>query len=146
MTWPFLSSPELPVNSPARKRWMLFYTLMRNPHLILLRKQHLSSSQLLQTTSPQSETTVHAWIMALQAQSRQAESQSLPELTVTPAEDCWRNFPLSVCWVYIVQGLNVAVKTAQIFSLIHEASTSKKFAISLFVTSAYNTVGQNYAC
>ncbi|XP_074539365.1 STRA6-like [Halichoeres trimaculatus] len=85
----FSNTPsEPPLNSPARKRWMLFYTLMRNPHLILLRKQHLSSSRLLQTTSPQSETTVHAWIMALQAQSRQAESKSLPELPVAPAEEC----------------------------------------------------------
>ncbi|XP_034544155.1 STRA6-like [Notolabrus celidotus] len=81
-------SSEPPVNSPAKKRWMLFYTLLRNPHLILFRKQHLSISSLLQTSSPQSETIVHAWVMASQTQSRQAESQALPEITVSPAEDC----------------------------------------------------------
>ncbi|CAJ1052730.1 STRA6-like [Xyrichtys novacula] len=73
------------IKSAARRRWMLSYTLLRNPHLILLRKHHLCTSQ----TSPlQSETILHAWVMASQTQSRQAESQSLPEIKVIPAEDC----------------------------------------------------------
>ncbi|XP_011482358.1 stimulated by retinoic acid gene 6 protein-like isoform X2 [Oryzias latipes] len=48
----------------AWKRWMLSYTLLRNPQLILLRKHHLSSS------SKQSETAVQAWVMVSQMQGR----------------------------------------------------------------------------
>ncbi|XP_044047702.1 STRA6-like isoform X2 [Siniperca chuatsi] len=86
----FSNTPsESPVNSQARRRWMLFYTLLRNPHLILLRKHHLSSSSSLQTSSyPLSDTGVQAWVMASQTQSRQAASMSPPEIVVTPAEDC----------------------------------------------------------
>ncbi|XP_029297400.1 STRA6-like [Cottoperca gobio] len=76
---------ESPVNSRARRRWMLFYTLLRNPHLILLRKHHLSSSSLLHTSS--SDTVVQACFMATQSKSRHAESQPPPEVIVTPAED-----------------------------------------------------------
>ncbi|XP_060908796.1 STRA6-like [Labrus mixtus] len=83
------SSPEPPVNSPARRRWMLFYTLLRNPRLILLRKHHLASSSSLQiSSSPLSETVVHAWVMASQTQIHPAESRSPVEITITPAEDC----------------------------------------------------------
>ncbi|XP_031145203.1 STRA6-like [Sander lucioperca] len=82
-------SSESSVNNRARRHWMLFYTLLRNPHLILLRKHHLSSSSSLHTSSsPQSHTLVQACFMASQTQNRQAESQSLPEIIVTPAEDC----------------------------------------------------------
>ncbi|XP_035515382.1 STRA6-like [Morone saxatilis] len=86
----FSNTPsESSVNSRARRRWMLFYCLLRNPHLILLRKHHLSSSSSLQTpSSHQSEAVVHAWVMASQTQSRQAVSQSPPEIIVTPAENC----------------------------------------------------------
>ncbi|KAM6941530.1 STRA6-like isoform 2-T2 [Lycodopsis pacificus] len=78
---------ESPVN--ARRRWMLFYTLLRNPHLILLRKHHLSSSSSLHAPSPpQPDTVVQARVMAFKTQSRQAESQSPPEIIVTPAQDC----------------------------------------------------------
>ncbi|XP_018535191.2 LOW QUALITY PROTEIN: STRA6-like [Lates calcarifer] len=78
--------PEHPVNSLAKRRWKLFYTLLRNPHLILLRKHHLSSSSSIQSSSsPQSDLLVQAWVMASQTQSQQTV---LPEITVTPAEDC----------------------------------------------------------
>lgn len=82
------------VNSLARRRWMLFYTLLRNPHLLLLRKHHLSSSSSQQTSSsPQSDTVLQALVMASRAQSCQAKSQSPeitrpPEIEVIPAEDC----------------------------------------------------------
>ncbi|XP_074486787.1 STRA6-like [Sebastes fasciatus] len=84
---------ESPKNSHARRRWKLFYTLLRNPHLILLRKHHLSSSSSIHTSSsssspPWSDTVVQACIMAYQTQSRRAESPSPPEIIVTPAEDC----------------------------------------------------------
>ncbi|CAB1453826.1 unnamed protein product [Pleuronectes platessa] len=80
---------EPPVNSKARRRWMLFYTLLRNPHLILLRKQHLSSSSLLRTSSsPQADMVVRAWVMASLTQPSQVASQSLPEVPVTPAVEC----------------------------------------------------------
>uniref|UniRef100_UPI0037E81797 STRA6-like n=1 Tax=Semicossyphus pulcher TaxID=241346 RepID=UPI0037E81797 len=85
----FSNISETPANSQAKRRWRLFYTLLRNPHLILLRKHHLSSPSSLQTSSsPLSEAVVHAWVMASQTQSRQTESQSLPEIPFTPAEDC----------------------------------------------------------
>ncbi|XP_071359626.1 STRA6-like [Trachinotus anak] len=70
-------------NSQARRRWLLFYTLLRNPHLILLRKHNLFSSSPLQ-----SDIAVQTWVMASQIQSRQAAPESLPEIMVTPAEDC----------------------------------------------------------
>ncbi|XP_034454624.1 STRA6-like [Hippoglossus hippoglossus] len=80
---------EPPVNSKARRHWMLFHTLLRNPHLIPLRKQHLSSSSLLRTSSsPQADMVVRAWVMASLTQTSQVESQSLPEVIVTPSEDC----------------------------------------------------------
>ncbi|XP_034715998.1 STRA6-like [Etheostoma cragini] len=76
-------SSESAVNNRTIRRWMLFYTLLRNPHLILLRKHHLSSSSSLNTSSsPQSNTLVQACFMASQTQSHQAE------ITVTPAEGC----------------------------------------------------------
>ncbi|XP_069024406.1 STRA6-like [Embiotoca jacksoni] len=81
--------PEFPVNSRAKRRWAMLYTLVRNPHLILLRKHHLSSSSSLSTCpAPQSDTVVRAWVMASQMQLHQTVSQSLPEITVIPAEDC----------------------------------------------------------
>ncbi|XP_041790002.1 STRA6-like [Chelmon rostratus] len=83
---------ESPVNSRARRRWMLFYTLLRNPHLILFRKHHLSASSSLEAFSfPQSDAVLQAWVMASQTQSRQAASESPPETAVIPAipaEDC----------------------------------------------------------
>ncbi|XP_075946462.1 STRA6-like [Anarhichas minor] len=80
---------ESPVNSRASRRWMLFYTLLRNPHLILLRKHHLCSSSSLHAPSPpQPDIVVQARVMAFKTQSHQAESQSPPEIIVTPAQDC----------------------------------------------------------
>ncbi|KAM6940751.1 STRA6-like [Xenentodon cancila] len=69
------------VNSRARRRWAMLYTLLRNPHLILLRKHHLSSS------SPQSDSVVRAWVMASQTQRRQSAASTPPDITVTPEED-----------------------------------------------------------
>ncbi|XP_061578083.1 STRA6-like isoform X1 [Cololabis saira] len=74
-----LSVPSM--NSQARKRWALLYTLLNNPHLILLRKHHISSS------SPQSDSVVRAWVMASQTQRRQSLSITPPEIIVTPEED-----------------------------------------------------------
>ncbi|XP_040000864.1 STRA6-like [Xiphias gladius] len=77
---------EPPVNSQAKRRWMLFLTLLRNPRLILLRKHHLCSSSSLQTSSsPPSDMVLRAWVMASQMQSCQA---ALPEIRATPQEDC----------------------------------------------------------
>lgn len=68
---------------------MLFYTLLRNPHLILLRKHYLSSSSSQQTSSsPQSDTVLQVWAMASQAQIRQTTPQSPLEIEVIPAENC----------------------------------------------------------
>ncbi|KAI4832482.1 hypothetical protein KUCAC02_015449 [Chaenocephalus aceratus] len=79
---------ESPVNSRARRRWILFYTLLRNPHLILLRKHHLCSSSSVHTSSsPHSDMVVQACVMASQSKSCQAESQSPPVVIVTPTED-----------------------------------------------------------
>uniref|UniRef100_A0A672JKQ6 STRA6-like n=1 Tax=Salarias fasciatus TaxID=181472 RepID=A0A672JKQ6_SALFA len=72
-----------PSGHRARIRWALYYTLLRNPRLILFRKHHLSSSTP-DSTSPPSDTAVRAWVMASQAQNTQ---RTLPESTVTPAED-----------------------------------------------------------
>nr|XP_040041373.1 STRA6-like [Gasterosteus aculeatus aculeatus] len=81
---------ESPVNSQARRRWMLCYTLMRNPTLILLRKHHLSSSSTLNTSSsssPHPDTVVQARVMAFKTQNHRAESQPPPEILITPAKD-----------------------------------------------------------
>ncbi|XP_013855448.1 stimulated by retinoic acid gene 6 protein homolog [Austrofundulus limnaeus] len=61
------------LNNRARRRWVLSYTLMKNPSLILLRKHNLKQS------STQTETTVRAWVMASQTQSHQAT----PEIIIT---------------------------------------------------------------
>ncbi|KAM9856960.1 STRA6-like [Aulostomus maculatus] len=81
---------EVPVNSRARRYWALLYTLLRNPHLILLRKHNLTSPGTLQTPSaPRSDTRVQVWVMAAQTQNQQATTwQTLPEIIVTQAEDC----------------------------------------------------------
>lgn len=84
----FFSFSEPLVNSLARRRWMLFYTLVKNPHLILLRKHHLSSSHSEQTlTSPQSDTVLQAWALTSQAQCHKATPQSCPEAKAIPAEE-----------------------------------------------------------
>lgn len=66
--------PESLVNIRARRRWALLYTLLRNPHLILLRKHHLPSSASSQTPPP-SDVEVRAVVMASQAQSQQTAQQ-----------------------------------------------------------------------
>ncbi|XP_071390161.1 STRA6-like [Centroberyx affinis] len=86
--------PESAVNSKARRRWTLLYTLLRNPRLILLRKGHLTSPSSPPSpspsspSSPQADTVVRAWVMASQTTPNSpAVSRSAPEVTVTPAED-----------------------------------------------------------
>ncbi|KAK2815924.1 hypothetical protein Q5P01_026391 [Channa striata] len=75
--------------SRARRRWLLFYTLLRNPHLILLRKHHLSSSSSLQTSlSPKLDTVVQVLVMASQTQRRGSAAKPPPEIIITPAEEC----------------------------------------------------------
>ncbi|KAI9534038.1 hypothetical protein NQZ68_018407 [Dissostichus eleginoides] len=79
---------ESPLNSRARRRWILYYTLLRNPHLIQLRKHLLCSSSSVHTSSsPHSDMTVQACVMASQSKSCQAESPSPPVVIVTPTED-----------------------------------------------------------
>lgn len=72
--------PASVMNTRARRRWVLLYTLLKNPPLILLRKHNLKSAQ--------TETTVRAWVMASQTQSRQSPPQAPPEIIITPEEDC----------------------------------------------------------
>ncbi|XP_076023390.1 STRA6-like [Genypterus blacodes] len=82
------TSSESPVNSKARRRWAMLYTLLRNPHLILLRRQHLSSSSSsLPLPSSRSDMLMQAFVMASQPHNHQADSQSPPEIIITPAED-----------------------------------------------------------
>ncbi|MED6255936.1 hypothetical protein ATANTOWER_017212, partial [Ataeniobius toweri] len=74
-----------PVNSRARRRWVLLYTLLKNPPLILCRKHHLSTA----SSSPtQTEAEIRAWVMASQTQNQQWAPQAVPELIVTAEEDC----------------------------------------------------------
>lgn len=77
------------VNSLARRRWMLYYTLVKNPSLILLRKNHLSSSLSEQTTTSPSKSDIvlQAWAMTSQAQYRHATPQTHSEAETIPAED-----------------------------------------------------------
>ncbi|XP_014824969.1 PREDICTED: stimulated by retinoic acid gene 6 protein homolog [Poecilia mexicana] len=75
-----------PLNSRARRRWALLYTLLKNPPLILRRKQHLSTAS---SSSPtQMETEVRAWVMASQIQNQQSAPQGIPEIIITAEEDC----------------------------------------------------------
>lgn len=75
-----------PLNSRARRRWALLYTLLKNPPLILRRKHNLSTAT---SSSPtQTETEVWAWVMASQIQNQQSAPQGIPEIIVTAEEDC----------------------------------------------------------
>ncbi|PWA14905.1 hypothetical protein CCH79_00014212, partial [Gambusia affinis] len=75
-----------PLNSRARRRWALLYTLLKNPPLILRRKHHLSTAS---SSSPtQTETEVRAWVMASQAQNQQSALQGIPEIILTAEEGC----------------------------------------------------------
>ncbi|KAM4750132.1 STRA6-like [Anableps anableps] len=74
-----------PLNNQARRRWALFYTLLKNPPLILRRKRHLS----ITSSSPlQTETQVRAWVMASRTQNQQSAPRAIPEIIVTAEEDC----------------------------------------------------------
>ncbi|KAK7929330.1 hypothetical protein WMY93_005725 [Mugilogobius chulae] len=71
-------------NSRTRRRWALYYTLLRNPHMILLRKHHLSRASSL--TSPScTDTVVKALVLASQIQRSEDELQkdSAPETNTT---------------------------------------------------------------
>ncbi|XP_034045013.1 STRA6-like [Thalassophryne amazonica] len=80
---------ESHMNTRARRRWALLYTLLRNPHLILLRKQNISISLSLPTSSAyQSDhTAVQACIQASLTHRQNTALQSLPKITITLAED-----------------------------------------------------------
>uniref|UniRef100_A0A3P9MSK7 STRA6-like n=1 Tax=Poecilia reticulata TaxID=8081 RepID=A0A3P9MSK7_POERE len=70
----------------TRRRWALLYTLLKNPPLIMRRKQHLSTAS---SSSPtQTETEVRAWVMASQIQNQQSAPQGIPEIIITAEEDC----------------------------------------------------------
>ncbi|XP_015255355.1 PREDICTED: stimulated by retinoic acid gene 6 protein homolog [Cyprinodon variegatus] len=73
-----------PVNSRARRRWALLYTLLKNPPLILCRKHNLSSISSPTYTA----TEVRAWVMASQTQNQQMAPKAIPEIIVTGEEDC----------------------------------------------------------
>lgn len=71
----FSNSPSDPsVNNRTRRRWNLFYTLLRNPRLILLRKHNLSSGSGLMSSS--SSPVVQAMVLACQTQMSGAEIQT----------------------------------------------------------------------
>lgn len=69
-----------PCNSVSRrvmKRWRLYYTLLKNPQLIPLRKQHLSAEVPLTVSSPaQADIVVRAWLMRSQAAAEMTTEQS----------------------------------------------------------------------
>ncbi|KAF7223820.1 STRA6-like isoform X2 [Nothobranchius furzeri] len=79
--------PASSTNNQSRRRWGLFYTLLKNPPLILLRKHNLYRS----SSSPsctQKESVVRAWVMASQTQSHQSVPQAPPESKATSEEHC----------------------------------------------------------
>ncbi|XP_055087034.1 stimulated by retinoic acid gene 6 protein-like isoform X2 [Periophthalmus magnuspinnatus] len=62
------NAPCDPAHGRAKKRWRLFYTLLKNPHLIPLRKHHLRANVPLKlSSSPQADIVVRAWLMRSQA-------------------------------------------------------------------------------
>ncbi|KAM9314431.1 stimulated by retinoic acid gene 6 protein-like [Pholidichthys leucotaenia] len=63
---------ESSVNSRARSRWTLAYTLLRNPPLVLLRKHHLTSSSPLSPSL--SDAVVHAFVLEYQTKNCEASS------------------------------------------------------------------------
>ncbi|XP_072319557.1 STRA6-like [Eucyclogobius newberryi] len=72
------------VNNNTRRRWALYYTLLRNPRLILLRKRHLSAASC-STSSSCTDTEVKASVLASQTQRNGAEMQkdSAPKTMTT---------------------------------------------------------------
>ncbi|XP_057699855.1 STRA6-like isoform X2 [Corythoichthys intestinalis] len=76
----FINTPsENSVNSRARRRWALLYTLLRNPNLILHRKRHLSLLGTLHTSpSLQTDTVLQAAVMGCQLQRRNAALVHFP--------------------------------------------------------------------
>ncbi|XP_071025784.1 stimulated by retinoic acid gene 6 protein-like [Oncorhynchus clarkii lewisi] len=66
--------PDSACGSRARRRWMLLYTLMKNPRLILLRKNRTSSSP-----TDHQDTVVQAWLLASQTE----QMGQAPETTAT---------------------------------------------------------------
>ncbi|XP_071244077.1 STRA6-like isoform X3 [Salvelinus alpinus] len=70
------SSPDSARGSRARRRWMLLYTLMKNPRLILLRKNRTSSNP-----TDHQDTVVQAWLLASQIE----QMGQAPEMTATAA-------------------------------------------------------------
>lgn len=72
---------EVAVSGPASRRWRLFYTLLKNPQLILLRKHHLSSPSAHQVA-------LKARNMAMQQAQSSGVTPALVTVQVVPSEDC----------------------------------------------------------
>lgn len=82
----FSNTPSDPsMNNRTRRRWALFYTLLRNPHLILYRKHCLSSPSGL--TSPSSSPAAQALVLACQTQRGGAEIQTDSETDTVTVKD-----------------------------------------------------------
>lgn len=73
------------LNNRTRRRWALCYTLLRNPHLILQRKHHLSPTSGL--TSSSSSPVVQALVLACQTQRSGAEIQTDSETNTVSATE-----------------------------------------------------------
>lgn len=79
----FCNTPsDSSVNNRARRRWALFYTLLKNTHLILFRKHHLSASSSLKPSG--TDTVVKALVMAFQTQRSRTVLQTPPETDLAP--------------------------------------------------------------
>uniref|UniRef100_A0A8C5DT50 Stimulated by retinoic acid gene 6 protein-like n=1 Tax=Gouania willdenowi TaxID=441366 RepID=A0A8C5DT50_GOUWI len=63
------------VNNRARRHWALLYTLLRNPRLLLLRKQHLAKLSS-SSSSPTPDTVMRAWVMTSQVQNLNQQPES----------------------------------------------------------------------
>lgn len=82
------SVPEPSAESRVRRRWLLVYTLLRNPQLILLRKHHLTIAKTAAApaaaslSSPDHQTyqnaVIHSWVLASQTGQ---QSPSNPDTT-----------------------------------------------------------------
>uniref|UniRef100_A0A8C5G2T8 Stimulated by retinoic acid gene 6 protein-like n=1 Tax=Gouania willdenowi TaxID=441366 RepID=A0A8C5G2T8_GOUWI len=67
--------PDSRVNNRARRHWALLYTLLRNPRLLLLRKQHLAKLSS-SSSSPTPDTVMRAWVMTSQVQNLNQQPES----------------------------------------------------------------------
>ncbi|KAM6971813.1 STRA6-like [Aplochiton taeniatus] len=78
------SAPEPSAGSRVRRRWLLLYTLLRNPRFILLRKHHLTTTKTAAApaaaaaASPDHQVdqnaVIHSWVLASQTGQRSVSS------------------------------------------------------------------------